>query len=262
MTARRPGAAVRSVVDQAVLAKVRGGRLRDESWPYGLRAVVVVGVALGALATLLALFAVLIRGWSDLSVPDSLTSSVPDALIWLLVFLLCVSVLALLTTAAIHGPWWLSVLGLVSVGLLLGSLVDRDHHDPRRGRGGGDPGAGHGRAPRAAGRPASPRSGLVGVSPGTGTDRPRADPVPARLRRLRPPHRLPLRADLRLLDARPAHLPGAAGRLRRRCRGRRDRGRADAGGDPDRPTTDRGALALRGADGDRGAPADAGRLDG
>ena len=120
MTARRPGAAVRSVVDQAVLAKVRDGRLRDDSWPYGLRAVVVVGVALCALATLLALFAGPIRGWSELSVPNSLTSSVPDALVWLLVFLLAFC-LALLTTAAIHGPWWLSVLGLLSVGLLLGS---------------------------------------------------------------------------------------------------------------------------------------------
>ncbi len=120
MTARRPGAAVRSVLDQAVLAKVRDGRLRDDSWPYGLRAVVVVGVALCAVATLLALFAAPIRGWSDLSVPNSLTSSVPDALIWLLVFLLAFC-LALLTTAAIHGPWWLSVLGLLSVGLLLGA---------------------------------------------------------------------------------------------------------------------------------------------
>jgi hypothetical protein len=120
VTARRPAVAVRSVVDQAVLAKVRGGRLRDESWPYGLRAVVVVGIALGALATLLALFAGPIRGWSDLSVPNSLTSSVPDALVWLLVLLLAFC-LALLTTAAIHGPWWLSVLGLLSVGLLLGA---------------------------------------------------------------------------------------------------------------------------------------------
>jgi hypothetical protein len=108
------------VVDQAVLAKVRDGRLRDDSWPYGLRAVVVVGVALCALATLLALFAGPIRGWSELTVPNSLTSSVPDALVWLLVLLLAFC-LALLTTAAIHGPWWLSVLGLLSVGLLLGA---------------------------------------------------------------------------------------------------------------------------------------------
>lgn len=120
MTDRRPGAAVRSVVDQAVLAKVRDGRLRDDSWPYGLRAVVVVGVALCVVATVLALFAGPIRGWSELTVPNSLTSSVPDALVWLLVLLLTFC-LALLTTAAIHGPWWLSVLGLLSVGLLLGA---------------------------------------------------------------------------------------------------------------------------------------------
>lgn len=49
-----------------------------------------------------------------------MTSSVPDALVWVLVFLLAYC-LALLTTAALHGPWWLTVLGLLSVALLLGA---------------------------------------------------------------------------------------------------------------------------------------------
>lgn len=108
----------RLVIDQAVLAKVRAGRLRSDDWPYGLRAVVQVAIGLFALTTLLALFAGPIRGRSELTVPNSLTSSVPDALVWVLVFLLAFC-LAVLTTAAIHGPWWLSVLGLLSVGLLL-----------------------------------------------------------------------------------------------------------------------------------------------
>ncbi len=120
MSGRRPGPAVRTVLDQALLAKIRTGRLRDEDWPYGLRAVVVVGVVLFALAALLALVGGPIRGLSDLTVPNSLTSSVPDALVWVLVFLLTYC-LALLTTAALHGPWWLSVLGLLSVALLLGA---------------------------------------------------------------------------------------------------------------------------------------------
>ena len=58
MSPRRPGPAVPSVIDQALLAKVREGRLRDDGWPYGLRAVVVVGAVLFASAALLALFAV------------------------------------------------------------------------------------------------------------------------------------------------------------------------------------------------------------
>ncbi|HEY5978352.1 MAG TPA: hypothetical protein VIT41_01850 [Microlunatus sp.] len=113
------GAAVRSVVDEGVVAKVREGRLRDDAWPHGLRAVVAVGVTLGVLTALLALFAVPIRGWSELTVPDSLTSSVPDDLVWVLVFLLAFC-LALFATAATHGPWWMKALGLVAVAVLLG----------------------------------------------------------------------------------------------------------------------------------------------
>ena len=117
--AGRLGGAMRSVLDQAVLAKIRVGRLRDEDWPYGLRAVVAVGSTLFVLSGLLALYAGPIRGWSSLTVPNSLTSSVPDDVVWLLVFLL-VFCLALFTTAAIHGPWWLATLGLGSLALLLG----------------------------------------------------------------------------------------------------------------------------------------------
>ncbi len=110
---------VRTVVDQAVVEKVREGRLRDDGWPYGLRAVVLVGVVLVVVTALLALFAGPIRGWSELTVPNSLTSSVPADLVWVLVFLLAFC-LALFTTAAIHGPWWMTALGLVALVLLLG----------------------------------------------------------------------------------------------------------------------------------------------
>ena len=154
---------------------------------------VVVGVVLFALTTLLALFAGPIRGWSDLSVPNSLTSSVPDALVWVLVFLLAFC-LALLTTAAIHGPWWLSVLGLLSVGLLLGAWSIAT--TTTRG------------VVLAAGIPVLAMAAIVVLLV---TRRRRGlawwefplvlgliglvlDPVPARLRRLRPAARLPLRA--------------------------------------------------------------------
>ena len=71
------------------------------------------------LTGLLALLSGPIRGWSSLTVPNSLSSSVPDDVVWLLVFLLAFC-LALFTTAAIHGPWWLATLGIWSLALLLG----------------------------------------------------------------------------------------------------------------------------------------------
>lgn len=110
---------VHAVLDQAVLAKVRAGRLRDRSWPYGLRAVVQVAVTLFALTGLLALAAGPIRAASTLTVPNSLTSSVPDDVVWVLVLLVTFS-LALFTTAAVHGPWWMTTLGLLALSLLLG----------------------------------------------------------------------------------------------------------------------------------------------
>lgn len=113
-------AAVREVLDQAVLAKIRDGRLRDRGWPYGLGAVVAVGVVLLVLTGLLALLAGPIRATSRLTVPNSLTSSVPDDVVWILVFLLAFC-LALLATAAIHGPWWLTTLGLLALAILLGA---------------------------------------------------------------------------------------------------------------------------------------------
>lgn len=113
-------AGLQTTVDQAVAARVREGRLRDERWPFGLRAVVGVGIGLFVLATLLALFAGPLRGLSELSVPNSLTSSVPTGVTWVLVFLLAFC-LALFATAAIHGPWWLAALGLVATALLLGT---------------------------------------------------------------------------------------------------------------------------------------------
>ena len=112
--------AVRTVLDQGLVARVREGRLRDDGqWPYGLRAVVAVGCVLFVLAGVVALVSAPIRSWSSLSVPNSVTSSVPDGVVWLLTFLLGFC-LALFTVAAIHGPWWMKMIGLVALVLLLG----------------------------------------------------------------------------------------------------------------------------------------------
>ena len=71
--------AVRAVLDQGLVARVREGRLRDDGqWPYGLRAVVAVGSALFVLTGLVALVSAPIRSWSSLSVPNTVTSSVPE----------------------------------------------------------------------------------------------------------------------------------------------------------------------------------------
>lgn len=112
--------AVRTVLDQGIAAKVREGRLRDDGlWPYGLQAVVTVSCVLFVLTGLLALVSAPIRSWSSLSVPNTLTSSVPDGAVWALIFLLGFC-LALFTVAAIHGPWWMRVAGLAVLALLLG----------------------------------------------------------------------------------------------------------------------------------------------
>ncbi|MDN5770439.1 MAG: hypothetical protein L0H24_06040, partial [Microlunatus sp.] len=116
MTART---AIRTVLDQAIGSKVRLGRLRDHRWPYGLRPVVGTGVTLFALTGLLALLSEPIRANSALVVPNSLTSSVPVGMVWALVFLVTFC-LAMFTTAALHGPWWMTALGLLAVILLLG----------------------------------------------------------------------------------------------------------------------------------------------
>ena len=116
----RLGVMARAVLDEALVGKIREGRLRDEGhWPYGLRAVVAIGCLLFGLTGLVALISAPIRSWSSLSVPNTLTSSVPDNVVWLMIFLLGFC-LALFVTAAIHGPWWLRALGLLVLVLLLG----------------------------------------------------------------------------------------------------------------------------------------------
>lgn len=112
--------AARSVLDQGFLAKIRDGRLRDDGqWPYGLRAVVTIGCVMFVLTALVALMSAPIRSWSTLTVPNTVSTSVPDSAVWLLILLLGFC-LALFAAAAIHGPWWLRTLGLLVLVMLLG----------------------------------------------------------------------------------------------------------------------------------------------
>lgn len=108
----RSASLLRTVWDQAIADKVRHGRLRDAGWPHGLRAVVAVGTVLFGLTGLLALLAGPIRRGSVLNIPNSLGTSQPAAVIWVLVFLVMFC-LAMFVTAAAHGPWWLTTLGLL-----------------------------------------------------------------------------------------------------------------------------------------------------
>ncbi len=111
-------AAGRAVWRTAVADKIARGRLRDIDWPYGLNAVVGLALVMCGVAAVLALLSGPLRAGSDLLVPNSLVSSTPVGLTWLVTFLVVVA-LSVFSLAALHGPWWLKVLGfVVGAGLL------------------------------------------------------------------------------------------------------------------------------------------------
>jgi hypothetical protein len=101
---------LRAVWRAAVADKVSSGRLRNVDWPYGLGAVVALAMFLGVAAAVLALVSGPLRGQSDLVVPGTLHNSTPSGLVWLLTFLV-VAAVAIFSVAALHGPWWLKLLG-------------------------------------------------------------------------------------------------------------------------------------------------------
>lgn len=104
---------IRSVVDRALLAPVRAGRLADTGWPPGLRAVVDAGTAL----YLVVLGGILAAGW--LRETDAMMVTRPDQTVPALVFALVLAVmsfaLAALFTAALHLRWWWKVLAWLAV---------------------------------------------------------------------------------------------------------------------------------------------------
>ncbi len=105
----RPVRFVRGVLRQSVAEPVAAGRLRDEGWPYGLRAVVGLAYAMFAIAAVLVVASGPIRRSSVLVVTSSGVGT-PQGSVWLLVLLLSFGSAALIT-AVLHGPGWLKVLG-------------------------------------------------------------------------------------------------------------------------------------------------------
>ena len=103
----------------AIADQVASGRLRNLKWPYGLDAVAAAALFMCGVAALLALLSGPLRAGSELLVPNSLTSSTPVGVVWLVTFLL-VFALAVFALAALHGPWWLKILGFGVSAVMLG----------------------------------------------------------------------------------------------------------------------------------------------
>jgi hypothetical protein len=104
----------RAVVGQTVVGPVREGRIRETGWPYGLRAVVLLGYVAFALAGLLVVASGAIRGAAVLDTAGSAGVGLPDSSVWMLTTLFSFG-LSLLLTAGLHAPWWLRVLALLVV---------------------------------------------------------------------------------------------------------------------------------------------------
>ena len=104
---------------QTLVDPIEQGRLRDLAWPYGLRAIVLVGYIVFVVAGLLVIFSGLIREHSTLIVSGT-GLGLPEQLVWPLVLLLSFGVASLMA-AAQHGPWWLKVLGLLFTLMVMGT---------------------------------------------------------------------------------------------------------------------------------------------
>ena len=109
----------RAVLEQTLLGPVRDGRLRDDGWPYGLRAVVALGYLAFAAAALLVLLSGPLRRGSVLLLSGTSVVGLPDTGVWLLTTLFSFG-LSLLLVAGLHGPWWLRVLTLLVVLAVMG----------------------------------------------------------------------------------------------------------------------------------------------
>ncbi|HEV2927639.1 MAG TPA: hypothetical protein VGW74_03025 [Propionibacteriaceae bacterium] len=109
-----------AVLRQTLAEPVNGGRLRNLDWPYGLLALVVAGYAMYAVAALTVVLSGLIRRESTLIMSGLVTVGLPSGAVWPLVVLLSFGT-ALFLTAALHGPWWVKILGLLIVLMITGT---------------------------------------------------------------------------------------------------------------------------------------------
>ena len=111
----RPTRAVRfvmGVLRQTLVDPIVAGRLRDQGWPYGLRAIVVAGYVAFAIAGLTVIFSGLIRSADELTISGFESLGLPRTAVIGLVVLLSFGVSAFMN-AALHGPWWLRIFGLL-----------------------------------------------------------------------------------------------------------------------------------------------------
>ena len=110
----RPGAFARGVVRSTVVGPVREGRIRDHGWPYGLRAVVLLGYLAFAFAGVLVVASGAIRQASTLEPSGNTAVGLPVPAVWMLTTLFSFG-LSLLLTAGLRAPWWLRLLALLVV---------------------------------------------------------------------------------------------------------------------------------------------------
>ena len=108
-----------AIVRQTVVEPIRNGRLRDLDWPYGLRSIVLIGYVGFGVAAATVVLSGLIRQHSNLIV-SATGLGLPEQMIWPLVVLLSFGV-ACCMSAALHGPWWLKLLGLLFALMVIGT---------------------------------------------------------------------------------------------------------------------------------------------
>jgi hypothetical protein len=108
-----------AIVRQTVVEPIRNGRLRDLDWPYGLRSIVLIGYVGFGVAAVTVVMSGLIRQHSNLIV-SATGLGLPEQMIWPLVVLLSFGV-ACCMSAALHGPWWLKLLGSLFALMVIGT---------------------------------------------------------------------------------------------------------------------------------------------
>ncbi|HEY6812703.1 MAG TPA: hypothetical protein VI074_08430, partial [Propionibacteriaceae bacterium] len=106
---------------QTLVDPIEQGRLHDVMWPYGLRAIVLVGYIVFTIAALTVIFSGLIRQHSTLIVFGFGSGlGLPAQVVWPLVLFLSFGVASLMA-AAQHGPLWLKLLGLLFTLIVMGT---------------------------------------------------------------------------------------------------------------------------------------------
>jgi len=112
--AGRVVAFLQGVVTQTVVRPVREGRIREEGWPYGLRAVVLLAYLAFLFAGVLVVASGAIRRRAVLDPAGTGGVGLPDTAVWTLATLFSFG-LSLLLTAGLRAPWWLRTLALLVV---------------------------------------------------------------------------------------------------------------------------------------------------